>query len=448
MKTSRAPSLICILLALLIVTPPGLADDWPQWLGPRRDGVWRETGIVESWPSDGPPVRWRTTIGAGYAGPAVADDRVYVTDRRLKTGASNPSNPFQRGVIPGTERVLCLDAETGRILWELEYDCPYSVSYPAGPRATPLVDGDRVYTLGTEGHLYCLKTSDGSEVWSRQFKKDYGIETPLWGFAAHPLLDGEQLICLAGGDGTTIVSFDKSTGRERWRALSAKEPGYCPPMIYTAAGKRQLIVWHPEAVQSLNPETGEVYWTLPWEIRSALTVPTPRLSGENLFFTCFYNGSRMFRLTEEEPGYETLWATTKPSEKDTVYLHSIMSTPFIENGHIYGVCSYGQLRCLNAETGERVWETFAATTEGEPVRWANVFLVKHEDRFILANEKGELILARLSPRGYEEISRSNLLEPTNSAAGRDVVWSHPAFAHRSVYMRNDREIIRVSLGAN
>jgi outer membrane protein assembly factor BamB len=124
-----------------------------------------------------------------------------------------------------------------------------------------------------------------------------------------------------------------------------------------------------------------------------------------------------------------------------------MPTPFLEDGHIYGVCSYGQLRCLKAETGERVWETFRATTGGEPVRWANAFIVKNGGRYFLWNEKGDLIIARLSPKGYEEISRAHLLEPTGSAAGRKVLWSHPAFANRKIYARNDNEIACVTLAA-
>jgi len=129
-------------------------------------------------------------------------------------------------------------------------------------------------------------------------------------------------------------------------------------------------------------------------------------------------------------------------------LHSIMPTPFVEGGHIYGVCSYGQLRCLKAETGERVWETLQATThDGKPARWANAFLIKNGERFFVANEKGDLIIAKLSPEGYQELSRVHLLEPTGTAAGRDVVWSHPAFANRCVYARNDKELICVSLAA-
>lgn len=420
------------------------ADDWPQWLGPQRDGVWRETGIVEKFPEGGPKVRWRVPLGAGYSGPAVAGGRVYVLDRKLAKDASNPGNAFARGQIPGTERVLCLNEEDGKVVWTHEYHCPYTVSYASGPRTTPVVSGGKVYTLGAEGNLFCLDAATGKEVWTRDFKKEFNVATPTWGFSGHPLIDGQKLICLAGGEGSVAVAFDKDTGKELWRALSATEPGYAPPMIYEAGGVRQLIVWHPQSLNSLDPETGKLHWSEFVKANMGLSIASPRKHGDLLYVSSFYNGSLMMRLDSSKPAAEKIWATKQPSEKNTEALHALMSTPFLEEGHIYGVCSYGQLRCVKAGNGERVWETFAATT-GKPVRWGHAFLVKHEDRFFLFNENGDLILAKLTPKGYEEISRARLLEADNQDARRPVVWSHPAFANRSVYARNDREMVCVSL---
>jgi len=350
---------------------------------------------------------------------------------------------LQRGRIPGTERVVCLEEASGKVLWTHEYDCPYTVSYAAGPRATPLVSGGKVYTLGAEGNVFCLDAVTGKEIWARDFKKDFSVQTPTWGFAGHPLIDGNKLICLAGGEGSVAVAFDKETGKELWRALSAQEPG--SPVIYEAGGKRQLIMWHPEALNALDPETGAILWSERVKARTGLSVAMPRKMGDLLFVTSFYNGSVMMRLDPTKPAATKLWESKKASEKDTDALHSIIATPFLEDGFIYGVCSYGQLRCLKAETGERVWETFAATTDGKPVRWATAFLVKNGARFFLFNEKGDLIIAKLTPGGYEEISRGHLLDPTNSDPGRPVVWSHPAYANRCVYARNDKELVCVSL---
>jgi outer membrane protein assembly factor BamB len=416
--------------AALLLGNALFADDWPQWLGPGRDSVWRESGVVAKFPKDGPPVRWRATVGGGFAGPVVAKGRVYVADRDSNRRL---------------ERVLCLSEADGALLWKHEYECPYAISYPAGPRVAPLVSSGKVYTLGAEGKLLCLDASAGTLLWSRDFKEDFGIKAPMWGFAGHPLLDGKRLICLAGGPGSTVVAFDKDTGTEIWRALSAAEPGYSSPVIYEADGKRQLILWHPEAANSLDPETGEVYWSVPFKSGTGMTIATPRKLGDFLFFTTFYSGSLMLRLDPAKPAATTAWCTLKVSEMNTTHLNAVMCTPFLEDGYIYGVCSYGQLRCLKMDTGERVWETFQATTSGGPVRWANAFIVKNGDRFFLFNEKGDLIIAKLSPRGYEEISRAHLLEPTGEANGRKVVWSHPAFANRRVYARNDKEIICVDL---
>ncbi|HEY3857717.1 MAG TPA: PQQ-binding-like beta-propeller repeat protein [Verrucomicrobiae bacterium] len=446
----RALILFLLTILLLCRAQNATADDWPQWLGPQRDSVWRENGIVTSFPPGGPSVVWRAEVGGGYSGPCVAQGKVFVIDRQLSTNAVNPNDPFARGRIPGVERVTCFDAATGRQLWRFQYDCPYTVSYPAGPRATPLAADGKVFTLGAEGNLYCLDAATGAVLWSRDFKKDYNVPTPMWGFAGNPLLDGNRLICLAGGTNSTFVALDKDTGREIWRALGSKEPGYCSPVIFNEAGVRQLIAWDPESVSALNPETGEVYWSTnsPHSIRSGMTIPTPRKMGDLLYLTCFYDGSWMLKLDPSLPAASTLWRSARVSEMNTDALHSTLSTPFLDNGYIYGVCSYGQLRCLDATNGNRIWETMAVTTpDGKEARWANAFIVKNGNRFFLFNEKGDLIIARLSPKGYEELSRAHIIDPVNRDTGRLVVWSHPAFANRRIYARNDKELICVDLAA-
>jgi outer membrane protein assembly factor BamB len=261
-------------------------------------------------------------------------------------------------------------------------------------------------------------------------------------------VDGNRVICMVGGEGHTVVAFERETGRELWRALKTVEPGYSPPIIIEAGGRRQLIVWDSQSLNGLDPESGEVFWTEPFKTRMAHAIGTPRQSGEFLFISSFFDGSMLLRLDAAQPRAAVEWKIKGRSEIRPEGLHSLMSTPYLENGHIYGVCSFGHLRCLELATGERVWETLAPTTVGgKPARWTTAFLVKHEDRFFIYNEVGDLIIARLTPQGYEEISRAHLLDPTNRAGGRDVHWSHPAFANRSVYVRNDREILCADLRA-
>ncbi len=420
------------------------ADDWPQWLGPQRDGVWRETGIVQKFPAGGLTPKWRVEIGAGYSGPSVTGGRVYVMDRLVPTNAPKAKSAFDFTRIPGSERTLCFNAADGRLLWKHEYDCPYTVSYAAGPRATPLVAGGRVYSVGTMGNLTCLDAKNGRVLWKHDFQTEYGLKIPTWGVSANPLLDGNKLICVVGGDGSVAVAFDKDTGKELWRALSAREPGYCPPSIYEFGGRRQLILWHAEAVNGLDPETGRVLWTEPWKLNYGMAIATPRKMGEQLYLTCFYNGSLMLRFEKGKDAPTVAWRTEKMSERNTTHLNCTMSTPFIEAGYIYGSCSYGQYRCLRADTGERLWETYAPTS-GKSERWGNCFTVKNGNRFFLFSETGDLIIAHLSPQGYDEVSRAHLVDPVNTDPGRGVVWTHPAFANRRVYVRNDRELLCVDL---
>ncbi len=414
------------------------AADWPRWMGPDGDGVWREDGVLERFPDGGPKILWRSPVGSGYAGPAVAGGRVFVMDRVLEDQVTQRVQ----------ERLWCLDEGTGQSIWMHGEPTVYTAAYPAGPRATPTVDGDRIYTVGTEGRLQCLAASSGEVLWSKDYRADYGAKTPTWGFAAAPLVDGDQIICLVGGPGAVVVSFDKRTGEENWWALSAREPGYCAPCLVEYAGNRQLLVWHPEALNALDPATGDVLWSVPWEIRAGLTIPMPRIDGDRLFLTAFYNGSLMLRLQPDGSRPEILWRTMEASERRTTHLNSIMSTPVLHDGHIYGVCSYGQFRCLEMETGRRVWEDLTLAVRGDPVRWGNVFLTPHRDRFFLFNENGELLIARLTPAGPEVLGRAHILEPNGvDLRQRPIVWSHPAYANRKCFARNDTEIVCVDLAA-
>jgi outer membrane protein assembly factor BamB len=445
---------IAALLILGALCPAARADDWPQWLGPRRDGIWRETGLLGKFPQGGPKILWRSKIGGGYTGPAVVGDRVYVMDRQAPPLAKGAESPGKKG-LAGKERVLCLNAADGKLVWKHEYDCTYKIYYPSGPRTTPVVDAGKVYTLGAMGDLHCLDAASGKVYWSKNLPREYKIKLPLWGYAAHPLIDGDRLICLVGGKDRAVAAFDKNTGKELWHALTVEEIGYAPPVIVEAGGKRQLIVFHTEAVNSLDPATGQVYWSQPFPIggdptRPGITVSTPLHVGDLLYLTEPHHGSLMLKLAADKPAASILWRSKDTSSiEKTDALHAIMGTPALKDGYIYGVCVFGELRCLKAGTGERVWQTYAATSaRKKKALFATAFLVRQGDRFWIFNDGGDLILARLSPKGYEEIDRAHLLEPTLFSRGRDVVWSHPAFANRCIYVRNDKEIICASLAAS
>lgn len=417
------------------------AEDWPEWRGKARRGEWTETGILERFPSSGLTPKWRTPLRTGFGGPAVANGRVYVTD-------------FQSvNRLQGIERALALDERTGKILWTREWNADYkglATTYATGPRATPTVDGDRVYVLGAMGALVCLRVATGDELWRRDFVREFGTQVPVWGMVGAPVVDGPRVIAVVGGrPDAKVIAFDKITGKELWRALSGEssEPGYAPPVLIETGGSRQAIVWHAGGVASLDAASGKLYWEHAFPMKSGLNVATPVLSGNRLFVSAFYNGPMMFSLDTAKPAAAIAWRGTSDNEIQTDKIHALINTPVIDGGFVYGFDSYGQFRCLDASTGERVWESLAVTRE--KARWATGHIVRNGGRYFINNDRGELIIAKLSPKGYEEISRAELIKPTSNSGNRRelgaVNWSHPAYANRQVYARNDEEIIAVSL---
>jgi outer membrane protein assembly factor BamB len=438
-------SLVCVWL---LSVPRAAAESWPQWFGAHRDGIWRETGLIERFSKGGAKIVWRSPIGTGYSGPAVEADRVYVMDRQRALGPNGQPLRATRKGIPGTERILCLSATDGRIVWKYEYDCPYTISYPSGPRTTPLVHERCVYCLGAMGDLICLDAVDGKVRWSKKLVDEYKQEVPVWGYAGHPLIDGDLLYCLVGGKGSAVVAFNKKTGHEVWKALTSAEIGYSPPMIYELAGKRQLIVWLSDAIYGLDPTSGNQIWKqdYPEGTRlqsSAINIITVKKTDDMLFLSTFYNGPMMIKFDANSRA-TVAWKgkSSNPGRPDGA--HCLIGTPVFKDGYGYAIGNRGEMRCFKAKTGEQLWQSMAPLG-GRRVDFGTVFIVPQGDRDVLLSDQGDLIFAELSPKGYQEIDRAHILDPAGQAFGRDIVWSHPAFANRCVFARNDREMVCVSL---
>lgn len=416
------------------------ADDWPQWMGPQRDNIWRETGIIDKIPETGLRVVWSVDVAGGYAGPAVAGGRVFVAD--YVSSANVKVDNFDRKEFTGTERVVCLDEATGKMLWKHEYPVKYTVSYPAGPRVTPTVDGDRVYSLGAEGDLFCFDAASGKIRWSKDLKTEYKTKAALWGYASHPLIDGKKLICIAGGDGTHTVALDKLTGKELWRNGTAPEQGYSPPLIIRAGGKRQLILVHPKQVRAVDPETGIEFWSTPYDADNGSIIMTPVHWKDYLFVGGFSNKNLLLKLRSDQPGAEVVW-------KDVAKLgiSPVNVQPQMDGDTLFGFDQDGQLMGVDLPSGKRLFET-AAPIAVRKQGSGTAFIIRHENRYILFNELGEVVLCQLSPSGYKELGRTKVIEPTNNAFGRDVVWCSPAFANRKMFVRNDSKCICVDLAAS
>jgi outer membrane protein assembly factor BamB len=433
----RKSFLLANLLLSCFATGFAMAEDWPGWMGPKRDNQWNLETAPTSFPAGGLKPLWSTKIAGGYSGPAVVGDRVYVTD--MVTQADAKVDNFGRKAFDGTERVHCIDNTNGKILWTHEYPVRYAISYPAGPRCTPIVDGQMLYTLGAEGDLFCLEAASGKVVWSKKLKQVYNTESPLWGYAAHPLIDGDNLITLAGGEGSQTVALNKKTGEEVWRFGTSKETGYSPPTIIEAGGVRQLILINPQAVNSVNPVDGKPYWTIPYEADNGSIIMSPVRSGKYLFVGGYSNRNLLIELGSSQPTASEVWRNQAKKGMSPVNVQ-----PMVIGDIVYGCDQSGELMAFKIASGERLWET-SKPISARPQGSGTAFMVKNGDRFFLFNESGELVIAKITPAGYEELARTKIIEPTNNAFGRDVVWCAPAFANGSIYVRNDDQVIRVPL---
>ncbi len=415
-----------IFIAAAVMTR---ADDWPQFRGPNRDAVWNETGIMQNFPPEGLKVRWRAPIGGGHSSPVVADGRVYVTDSKTEMPKCS-------------ERVHCFDEETGQALWTYadEIDSgsrdPINPENPPKPVATPVVSAGLVFTLGVTGHLLCLDVLKGMLAWKRDLAKDYNLVEQA-NLTSSPLIEGDFLIVLLGGKpGACVVAFDKRTGREIWRVLDDPPRSFSSPLVINTGGKRQLIVWTPSAVTSLNPATGDTWWREELVTREDYAVATPVVRDDLMLIS-----GLMFRLDRDKPAASILWPEKKPMA-GRILSHTSM--PMILNGHVFAGKMGGRLVCLDAHTGRQVWETEKATTLAHG---ATIHLTLNGDSVLLFTDQGNLIRARLTSQGYAELSRVHLIDPTYPFAGRKLVWAPPAFANRHVFARNDSELICASLQA-
>jgi outer membrane protein assembly factor BamB len=405
------------------------AQDWPGWRGPNRDGVFPDTGLVERFDSNVPEKKWSAPVGSGYSGPTVAAGKVFLTD-----------------LIEGnvqTEGVLCFDEKTGEKLWEFRYDCIYEgVGYPAGPRASVIYEKGKIWSLGTMGHLFCFDAGTGDVIWQKDLNVEYNIKMPIWGIAASPLIDEEKIIVQIGGsDGAGIVAFNKNTGNEIWRNLQ-DGASYSAPVIAEKNGRKVLVAWTEEHLAGMDPENGEVFWKFPWKLKMAMGISTPVISNDYLFVSSFYNGSLLIHLGDDYTTAKKVWQRSGESERNTDALHCVMNTPVIIGDYIYGVDSYGELRCLELQTGDRVWEDLSAVNKN---RWANIHFIQIGENTWMFNEHGELLITRLSPQGLQELSRAKIIDTTQKQLPRGVTWAHPAFSSGYLFVRNDHELISVRL---
>ena len=411
-------------LALSVLLPiTGQAEDWPQWRGPNRDGVWNETGIVESFPTNGLKIAWRAPVGPGFSSPVVAQGRVLLTDSQV-------ARPKAR------ERILCFDTRSGRGLWTHSYEVDYAEwafdpKNPFGPRSTPLVHGSKVFALGARGRLCCLDVRNGKVIWERNLEN----KSKDSAFTPSPLVEGNLLILALDGlpPGPCVLALDQDSGQEIWKALD-EVATFSSPIVVTAAGKKQLIVWTEKSINSLDPMTGKPFWQKRYLGTGTYAVPTPVSHGDLLLV----NGM-MFKLDSETPGASVLWPDGKPPSRRTT---SDTSTAMFRGGHLFTCNLSGELVCIEAKSGRIVWATNKVT---DATGGASIHITPNGKSALLFNDKGELIRASLTATGYTEIGRALLLQPTFPHGPRKMAWTPPAYADRRVFARSDEELVCASL---
>lgn len=407
--------------ALLLVLAVSLgshftqAEDWPRWRGPRGDGTWNGPKVSRALPKNALNTVWRKKIGAGYAGVTVADGRVYVCDR-LK-------EPKE------VERVLCFDADSGKQLWEHKYTVRYGdLSYGTGPRAAPTVHDGKLYSLGALGHLFCLDAKTGRELWSLHLQKGLNGRMPMWGYAPSPFILDDLVIVQPGAKDGSVVALHRQTGKVVWKSLS-DEAGYATPILVSHNGRRQLIVWTPSHIRSLDPKTGKPFWAVPYKVTYGVAIATPVTHRGILFISGYWEGSKAIQLGDKPADAKLLW-------EDRRRLRGLMSQPLCKDGFCYLLDKRYGVTGFELKTGKKVWD--AGNSLAPRGRNPQVSLVRLNGTsdVLMLNSDGELILGEFTPEKHHEFWRTKIIGKT---------WAHPAYAGSRVYARSDTELVCVQL---
>ena len=338
----------------LVVSTIGThADTWPDWRGAQRDGIWRETGLIKSFPEAGLKRSWSTRIGAGYCGPTVTEDHVYLMDRGLDSAKEE-------------ERVLCFDRRTGAVTWTFAYPCIYhDVAYDLGPRASVVVTDGVAFSLGTMGHLHALDAATGELIWKRHLIEEFQAEVPTWGVSAAPLIvDGKVLVQAGGKEGPSLLALDAGDGTERWRG-PVDVMTYSTPVV-PPIQPDTVFVWTEGHLHCLAIEDGKEIWSHPTPkgkpYAARVQSPVFNEAGDAFLLSDFNEGTWRFDRAGET--WSLKWHVRGKNERNTEGLHSLMGAPVWIRDHFYGIDAYGKFRALRAKDSSRAWETDASHHAG------------------------------------------------------------------------------------
>jgi outer membrane protein assembly factor BamB len=453
---------------LLASASAAVAEDWPWFLGPQHTGVSGEQGLLVAWPAEGPPLLWKREVGTGYSAPSVRGERLVVHHR-----------------VGGEEVIECLHPLTGAPVWRRAYPSGFSdpYGYNNGPRCSPVLTEEHCYTLGAEGMLTCVTLAAGEVVWQRDLRREYSLPDGFFGVGCSPILEGNKLIVLVGGQPDAgVVAFDAKSGQPLWKAVGratwngvkdeAGDPyewtgdemvvSYSSPIAATIHGKRHVLCLMRQGLVSLDPETGAEnfkYWFRP-EVHESVNAARPVVIGDTIMLSAAYRlGAACLRVHPDGRDYDVAW-------RDSRNLLTHWSTAIAVDGHYYGFSGRheqeGELRCIKADDGSVVWSTTgwdkpldnlgqnAATGEivdratGQAVPWpfyGRGSAILADGKFIVLGERGTLALGTGTPAGWTELSRCRAPEMSYPS------WAAPVLSNGRLYLRDEDSLIGLDLRA-
>lgn len=375
--------------------------DWPQWRGPNRDGVSKETGLLKVWPDGGPSVVWKSPIGDGYSSVSISQGRIYTMDSKGKE-----------------EYVVCLDQSSGKELWRSKTDAVFESGQGDGPRSTPTVDGNWVYALGANGMLVALNASDGKKIWSHDLRTEFESGIPKWGTSTSPIVEKDLLLVDVGGKtGFSLMAFNKKDGTIAWKSHTDKQ-GYSSPIAVTAGGVRQILFFTGTALVSVSP-SGQVYWKYPWRTDWDANIATPVfIAPDKVFISSAYGvGAAVVKIT----------AGGGNASVQEVWKNKVMENHFnssvLYQGNLYGFDN-AVLKCIDANTGAEKWKETG---------FGKGSLILADGTLIVLGERGQLALVEANPSAYKEIAKAQPLPGKT--------WTMPALAGGKLYLRDQKQIV-------
>jgi outer membrane protein assembly factor BamB len=388
--------------------------EWPQFLGPNRNGISSETGLLNEWPDGGPKVVWRVPGGIGMSGLAISRGRVVTLVQR-----------------EGKQWVVGLDAQSGKPQWQTPVAPTYKNGMGNGPRATPCIAGDLVFVFTGEGILAALSFADGKPVWSHNVITELGGTIAEYGMACSPLVVGTNVVVTAGAPGASVVAYDTKSGKLAWKS-GDDAAGYSSPAILQLSGRKQLVVFNGEAAVGLVPETGAALWRYPYETNFNCNIVTPLAFKDKVFISSGENHGCVM-LSFEGTGNKVSVGEAWSSQGSQSVLRNEWQTSILSDGHLYGFDNVGaagpvtHLTCVNAETGKRVWQK---------LRFGKGNMIAADGKLFISTMSGDLVAVRINPAAFEEVGRTQLTGPTRQA---------PALSNGLLYLRDDEEIVCVDV---